>query len=216
MTDEGSQAASQDPVAALRSAIRDGTSADLAAWTATGVPGLNMLREVLTDRLDLDLRGVHAKDEIDGLRTAVAAIAYAHAAAFLDVFADPDFDTNSYVITGLGYANDPRSTDRLATAARSGDKWLRMEAAIGLAGHNSATAVQTLIELLANSEYLVRYHALRGLVAIGDTTAEAALRGFRGASKIERDLADSAQESIANRGGKRPGSVPMPPIMLSD
>jgi HEAT repeat protein len=159
--------------------------------------------------MDLDVPGVHERDVIDGLSAAVAAIAVAQPAAFLDVFADPGFDTNSYVMTGLGYVNDPRATGRLAKATRSGDEWLRMEAAIGLGRHSSAIAVQTLIELLSDREYLVRYHALRGLASIGDASAMAPLRSFRGASTVEEDLAKQALESIARRGGEEPRpSVP--------
>jgi HEAT repeats len=215
MTDGDLQPTLPDPVAVLRAAIRAGASADLAVWAATGEAGLIVLRGVLSGTVDLDLDGVHPKDVIDELSTAVAAIARAHPAAFLEVFADPGFDTDSFVVTGLGYVDDPRATERLARVAHS-DERLRMEAAIGLGRHRSALAVQSLIALLSDRAYLVRYHALRGLASVGDQSAVVPLRRLRGVSKVERDLAKQALERIAARDDERPTRRAPPPLTSPD
>jgi HEAT repeats len=205
---------SSDPVAALRALIAGGTASDVAAWTATGEAGVTLLRDVLAGHRHLELPGLHQRAVLDGLATAVAQIANAHPEAFLVVFADPAFDSDSYVMTGLGYVNDPRATERLARAARSDDQWLRMEAAVGLGRHSSAIAVESLTALLSDREYLVRYHALRGLGAVGDQSAVAALRGFRGESDVEQDLAKQALEAIARRGSRAPTHRRKPPTTV--
>jgi HEAT repeat protein len=184
----------------LRRAVERGTARDLDAWAATGLPGLRLLRDLLTGAIDPDFPDVHTRDEIDNLTAAVAAIAAAHPAGFLHVFRDSAFDTYSYVLTGLGHIDDPRATDRLAGAARSKDKWTRMHAAIGLGRLRSSVAVATLVELLTDPDHLVRYHSLVGLAAVGDGTALPALGDFVAATAAERQLADEAISAITSRG----------------
>jgi hypothetical protein len=215
MTDDTSPHSS-DPEAALRAVVRGRPSLDLAAWTSTGEAGLALLRDVLTGRVHLELPGVFPRDVQDGLATAVASMAAAHPEAFLTVFAATEFDTNSYVMTGLGYVNDSRAAERLARATRSADQWLRMEAAIGLGRHSSAISVQSLAALLSDPEYLVRYHALRSLAAVGDESAVSALRNFRGESVVERELAQQALDWIARRGGRPSTHVDRPPSAVTD
>jgi HEAT repeat protein len=142
---------------------------------------------------------VHPKDVIDGLSAAAAAIAATNPSAFLDVFADQEFEENGYVLTGLGYIDDPRATERLARATTSETSWTRMDAAIGLGRRRGPAAVEALVGLLHDPDDLVRYHTLRSLGAVGDARALQALTSFDPPSENEQRLASEALRSIENR-----------------
>ena len=185
----------------LGAVVENGSNTELAAWAATGREGLLVLRDELTGRVPTPWKGVHPKDAIDGLSAAAAAIAAKHPAEFLEVFADARFDSDGFVLVGLGQIDDDRATERLVRAATARSQWSRMDAAIGLGRRRSPQAVDALVALLHDREYLVRYHSLRSLRAIGDARAIEALRGFRAPSDLERNLADSAIRSITRRIG---------------
>lgn len=183
----------------LDAVIERGSDADVAAWIATGRDGLLVLREELTGSQPRHWRDVHPKDAIDGLSNAAATIAAVHPDAFLEVFADPQFDENGFVLTGLGLIDDPRATERLAAATKSRSNWTRMDAAIGLGRRMATLAVDALIPLLQDRDYLVRYHTLRSLGAVGDARALQALTAFRAPSDVEANLATVAMRRIGRR-----------------
>jgi hypothetical protein len=182
----------------LDAVIERGTDADFAAWRATGRDGLLVLRDEITAAHSRQW-DVHPKDAIDGLNAAAAEIAREHPDAFLEVFEGRRFAENGYVLTGLGQIDDVRATDRLAAAAMSRSKWTRMDAAIGLARRPATAAIDALLVLLRDSDYLVRYHTLKSLGAIGDARALQALAEFRAPSEIEANLADEAIRKIEAR-----------------
>lgn len=188
-----------DPAHLLASVIERGSEADLEAWIASGRAGLLVLRQELTGSQPREWRSVHPRDVVDGLTAAAAAIAAEHPDAFLEVFADRAFDEDGIVVTGLGHIDDPRATERLAAAAKSGNSWTRMDAAIGLGRRSAAAAVDALVPLLDDPDYLVRYHTIRSLGAVGDDHALRALSAFRGLSEVERDLAADAVQTIRER-----------------
>lgn len=202
----------------LAALIERGSDVDFAAWIATGRDGLLVLREELTGGHPRPWPGVHGKDAIDGLRAAAATIAAEHPDAFLEVFADRQFDEDGFVLTGLGQIDDPRATERLAAAAKSRNNWTRMDAAIGLARRPAALAVDALLPLLEDREYLVRYHTLRSLAAVGDARALRALAAFHAPSEVEASLANDAVREIERRlkgrepagpsNGPRSGGIP--------
>jgi HEAT repeat protein len=198
MESTGSQA---EALERLRLAVERGTDHDLNAWAATGLYGLRLLRDVLNGKRKLEEKSVYSRDASDNMTAAVAAIAKAHPADFLDVFADPAFDKNSFVLVGLGQIDDPRATDRLAGAAKSRDYMIRMDAAIGLGRRRSQPAVVALAGLLGDCEYLVRYHALKGLAKVGDETALTALIEFAAPTEYEKQLAKQAVSAIEARTG---------------
>jgi HEAT repeat protein len=183
----------------LDAVVEDGTDADVAAWVATGRDGLLVLRNELMGGQPRQWQDVHPKDAIDGLSAAVAAIAAEHPGAFLDLFADRQFDENGFVLIGLGQIDDPRATERLAAAARSRSNWTRMDAAIGLGRRPATLAVDALMPLLQDLDYLVRFHALRSLGAVGDARALRALTAFHAPSEVEANLANEAVQAIARR-----------------
>ena len=198
-------AASEEKVmAALEAVIRSGDPEDLVAWAATGEAGVALLRDVLTGSGHPRLEDVGSRDVGDGLMEAAGVIAGAQPEAFLQTFSDPTFESDRFVLTGLGYVTHPRATERLANAARSDDEWVRMAAAISLGRHNSDVAAQALTALIADPAYLVRYHALKGLARIGDASAVMPLRAALAFGGVERDLAERALERITERGGRRP------------
>jgi HEAT repeat protein len=192
-----------NPRQLLDAVIERGSESDLAAWAVSGRDGLLLLRAAILGRGSWD--GVHPKDVIDGLTAASAAIAAQQPTAFLEVFADPRFDENGWVLTGLGHIDDDRATERLASAAGAQSSWTRMDAAIGLGRRPVAKAVDALIPLLDDPEYLVRYHALRSLGAVGGARAADALRAFQAPSTHERQLADGAISEIERRLGDADG-----------
>jgi HEAT repeat protein len=186
----------------LRDALEDGSAEALAAWAATGQRGLVFLRETLIGRTampPLDQLSVHPKDALDNLTDAVAEIARAHQAAFLDVFSDERLDADSLVVVGLSEVDDPRATRRLVAAARSADRWVRMDAAIGLGRRQSIDASDALEHLLDDSEYLVRYHALRSIASVGGHHALARLRAIQFDAPVEAALTADAIAAITAR-----------------
>jgi HEAT repeat protein len=185
----------------LRAALEEGSADALAAWAATGNGGLALLHEILvgmtmTPSLD---PSVHPRDVIDNFTSAVAAIAAAHPAAFLDVFADERLDANGLVLVGLGHVDDPRATRRLVAASRSPNLWNRMDAAIGLGRRPSTDASDALEPLLDDREYLVRYHALRSIASVGGHHALALLRSISFDNPIDAELAAKAIAAITAR-----------------
>jgi hypothetical protein len=182
----------------LEEAVERGDDESMRAWSATGRDGLEALRQVLLG--EVRFRPPNGRDSIDNMTTAVVTIARAHPADFLEVFADPGHDQSvTWILDGLGQVDDPRATARLIAATRSGDQWARMSAAIGLGRHSSPGVSGALVPLLADVEYLVRYHALTSLAAAGDASALPALRGFRSPSTFEQDLAAEAVRRIEER-----------------
>jgi HEAT repeat protein len=175
----------------LRTAIEDGSIESIERWARSGRPGLLLLRGVLTGAAKIKTSGRSQRDEIDNLAAAVAKIAWTNPMEFLDVFADPSLDANSFVLTGLGWIDDPRATRRLASAA-SAETWsARMEVAIGLGQQRSPEATRPLVSLMKDEHYLVRYHALRSIAAkarLGDAEAIAALREYAPQSEVEHKL----------------------------
>ncbi len=148
--------------------IRRGSKADVEAWVATGRSGVLTLREAVTGRSGhMELEGVHERDVLDGLATASAAIAEWHSDDFLEVFEDPAFDENTFVLTGLGRIDDARATARLIAASASRNQDARMDAAIGLGGRPAPEARAALVRLQTDPDFLVRHHASRGLAATG-------------------------------------------------
>ena len=181
-----------DATRLLDAVIQRGSAGDLAAWAASGRNGLLVLRSELT-RSELGRwEGVHPKDAIDSLGEATAAIAAKHPDAFLEVFADSTFDDNGFVLRGLAAIDDRRATERLLIAARSEDSWRRLDGAIGLGGRNDPAAVDALLRLIDDPEYLVRYHALRGLAAARNPRAVGTLRAWNPHSDLERQMAEYA------------------------
>jgi HEAT repeat protein len=186
-----------NPRQLLDAVIEHGSEADLAAWAASGRDGLVLLRAAILGRGQWD--GVHPKDVIDGLSAAAAAIAATQPAEFLEIFADPKFDENGWVLTGLGYIDDDRASERLANAATARSSWTRMDAAIGLGRRPAARAVDALLPLLNDPDDLVRHHAVRSLGAVGDARAAQALRAFQARSTKERKRAEDAIGEIERR-----------------
>jgi len=189
----------ENPRQLLDAVLERGTREDLAAWAASGHDGLLLLRAEVSGNGRGRWTDVHPRDVIDGLNAAAGAIAATNPRAFLDVFADHEFDENGYVLTGLGSIDDARASERLARATRSRTSWTRMDAAIGLGRHQGSAAVEALVGLLNDPDYLVRYHTLRSLGAIGDARALQALTSFDPPSDVEQRLAGEAIRSIEER-----------------
>jgi HEAT repeat protein len=195
-----------NPRQLLDAVIRRGAAEDLAAWAGSGRDGLLLLRAEISGRGRRRWTDVHPRDVIDELSAAAAAIAATNPSEFLDVFADKEFDENGYVLTGLGYIDDPRATERLARATTSGTSWARMDAAIGLGRRQGPAAVEALLGLLHDPDYLVRHHTLRSLGAVGDARALAPLTSIVAPSEGEQRLAAEAIRSIEGRlEGERSG-----------
>jgi HEAT repeat protein len=171
----------------------------VAAWSATGRAGVVLLHQVLVEGRDIPTPGTHSRDVIDNLAEAVVSIASAEPDAFLEVFADPALDTNSFVLAGLGRVLRPAATRRLVAASAAGDMRLRQDAAMALGHHASPEAVSALVTLLDDPDYLVRYHALQSLAAVGDVSALPALEAIDPPHEIERTLATDAVAAIHER-----------------
>jgi HEAT repeat protein len=90
-------------------------------------------------------------------------------------------------------------THERPSAAKSRSNWTRMDAAIGLGRRAATLAVDALVPLLQDGDYLVRYHTLRSLGTVGDARALQALAAFRAPSEVEADLANDAVQKIGRR-----------------
>ena len=187
----------------LSAAYAQGTSDALKRWAATGRPGVLLLREFFDETWDpAPAPGVFSRDLVDNTSALIAEIAAAQPEAFLETFESKRYRDNSLVLTGLGQIDDERATRRLARVAGSVDQWVRMQVAIELGRRASSVATATLVRLLGDDEYLVRYHALRSLATVGDVSALAALREHEPDSQHERELAEQAVRSIEERAGR--------------
>jgi hypothetical protein len=184
----------------LTKAVVDGSETDLQAWARTGPRGVLVLRGVLDGTIEPKWSGTHPRDRMDGPSEAVARLA-SRDRAFLETFAGNAFANNTFVLTGLGQIDDAEATDRLARAARATDQFVRMRAAIGLRRRTSAVAEAALMGLIADPEFVVRYHALESLAAIGTEMALPALERFVGTSPLESELAERAIAAITRRRG---------------
>ena len=190
----------------LTAAYASGTVDALERWAATGRPGVLLVREFLDGTWDpVPPSGVFGRDLVDNATALVSAIAAAQPDAFLEIFESDRFRANGLVLTGLGRIDDPRATRRLARAAGSPDRWVRMDVAMGLGRRASSIATATLVRLIGDADDLVRYHALQSLTRIGDGSALAALRQFASLNRRETELAAEAIRSIERRG---PGAIP--------
>lgn len=184
----------------LSAAYALGTGEALAAWAATGRPGVLLLRDFVDGTWDpAPAPGVFGRDLVDNTSALVAAIAETEPEAFLEVFEDERYRTNSSVLVGLGHIDDPRATRRLADAAGSSDQWVRMDVAVGLGRRESSIASAALAGFLNDREVLVRHYALESLARIGDASALTALRAFEPGSPREAELAGQAIRSILER-----------------
>ena len=183
----------------LRLAVERGTRRDVDDWATAGLFGLRILRDVLTGARAAPWKDVHSREAGDNLMVAVAAIAAAHPADFLDAFSDRVRDEDPFVLVGLGCVRDERATNRLIRAAKSATWTNRMDAARGLGRQKSPQALTALVVLLGDSEYLVRYHALKGLAEGGDETVIAARRDFAAPTRVEGQLAEAAIAAIRSR-----------------
>ena len=149
----------------LRRAMLEGSSESLAAWGATGRDGLAVLRDELRGKRRTETPGVPERLVLDNLAAAVVAIAERHPAAFLEIFGDPAFDDDGFVLIGLGHIPTEAATRRLVAAAASSRWDIRMQAAIGLKGRRSPDAEAALRVQSSDTDDLVRHHAEIGLEA---------------------------------------------------
>jgi len=190
-----------DAKVALARAIEHQTAEALETWATTGPSGLQVLHDLLRGTYRPSWPGVHPKDEVDGLAAAVGAIAAREPTAFLETFRDRAFGANLEVLIGFGWIDDPEATHRLLDAAVAADSWVvRQQAVIGLGRRRHTPAVEAaLLRAIGDHEYLVRYHALTGLAAVGTAVALEPLRAFRGESDFERQLAATAVAQITAR-----------------
>ena len=151
----------EDPWDLLKEAVNYGRSADMAAWAAAGLPGIELLFDVVTNATKHDFESPNPRIALlENLPRAFGAIAGAHPDAFLDVFSDIGLDDNPLVVAGLGKIASDVATDRLIAAAKSTSRSVRVSVAHGLARRNSPKAIQTLAELRDDEDSSVRYNAI--------------------------------------------------------
>jgi hypothetical protein len=152
----------------LSAVVRRGSEVDIEAWAATGRLGVLMLRDALKPGFaSVEWEGLHDRGVLDSLATAFTTIAERHPNDFLEVFSDPAFDENTFVLDGFGQIDDARATARLVAASASPDHGVRMHAAIGLGGRPVPEAGEALLRLQADPDFLVRHHASQSLAALG-------------------------------------------------
>jgi HEAT repeat protein len=79
-----------------------------------------------------------------------------------------------------------------------------MDVAMGLGRRPSSAASLTLGDLLADDEYLVRYHALKSLARIGDDAVLPILRSLKPLFPYEAGLVEAAIAAIVGRAADGP------------
>lgn len=151
----------------LQRAMIEGSPESIEAFAASGLDGLAALRDELAGTRQTETPGVAERLVIDNLGAAATAIAERHPHAFLEVFAEPAFEGNGFVLIGVGRISDEEATRRLIAAARSPRWQIRMQAAIGLKGRTSPDAQACLRLLNSDPDDLVRHHAQAGLATPG-------------------------------------------------
>lgn len=129
------------------------------AWIASGPQGVERLRRELTGQQHLQIpEGVHQRDVLDNLAHASRLVASAYPDEFLAAFPSPQWDDNSFVCAGLGGIRRPEVTKRLMRLLGHEDRWVRIQAAVALGGHQHRGLQSALLDALDDPDDLVRYH----------------------------------------------------------
>lgn len=148
-------------------AIAEGTDSAFAEWLATGPECVTRLEEELNGSRKAQVPA-HRDPRLffDNLSGAAFWAAKKYPGEFLRVFADPQWDDNTFVCCGLGAIHSPEATERLLRLLSHRDKWVRMQAAVGLAGHRHPGLATALAQARSDPDYLVRYHVEKRLAEL--------------------------------------------------
>ena len=137
----------------------EGTDEAVDAWIASGPEAVSRLCMELTGEHAVQVPNVvHPRDVVDNLQWASRVVASAYPDEFLATFTPSEWDTNSFVCSGLGGIRRPDATKRLMRLLGHEDKWIRISAAVALRGHRHRGLRTVLLAAMDDPEDLVRYH----------------------------------------------------------
>lgn len=146
----------------LIKAVLSGRRADMDAWAEAGEEGVLLLLNLVTKTTSLDLSGADprgARTYSENRTRAFAAMAQRHPEAYLRIFSDPSLDEDLEVLSGLAEIDSPDVAARLVSAAQSSKRFVRVQAAWGLARQADPRARETLARLEDDPDDLVRYNS---------------------------------------------------------
>lgn len=153
----------------MRDALLRPDEKTLATLAAAGPGAVLAFRDWLAGDLDLDLPRGLGRDFGDQVQLVSDLLAERFPGEYVAAFDEPRWRSTSWVISGLGRTGSPAVRPLLVALLRSREPELvRLHAAIALRHVPGADTVAALLDVLDDPEYLVRYHAIESLGAVGD------------------------------------------------
>lgn len=151
--------------------------------------------------------GVSGREMADRVTQVVVTAAQLQPDAFWDEFSTDRWTASGLVLVGLGEIDRPEVCARVVVASQERSEldhlgtffsdFHRMDAVIALGKQTDPAAVPALIDALDDPEFLVRNHALKGLVGRVDGDTRAAVEAFRDRSDISAYEKELAGEVLA-------------------
>ncbi len=156
----------------LRNAMVSGEQSALDELAAAGSGAVRRFRDFLTGDLHISLPNNRDRELIDNTMTVSAFLAWRLPYEYLDHFNDPRWESDSFVLTGLGWTGRQEAQPLLVRALRgTAPATTRLCAAKALALLPGPEAVRALLDALDDPEYLVQYQAIQSLGVIGNEKA---------------------------------------------
>lgn len=156
----------------LRDAIVAADDRSFDALAVAGSGAVQRFHDLLSGEHAIDLPAGRDRELIDNTTDISCRLAARFPDDYLAAFNNPRWLASGFVLAGLGYTRRSEAQPLLIDALQSNAPGVtRLAAASALATIPGPEAVRALLQALDDPEYLVQYHAIRSLGAIGDRTA---------------------------------------------
>jgi hypothetical protein len=181
----------------LTTAIIDGSDHSYEAFGAIGPAALRHFRDYLSGARQIPLPRVSdPRGQMDNETGLSCWLGGRYPEEYLATFNSTEWLRFADVVTGLGCTRLPAATATLiAVLEGDGDVWVRLSAARSLRHLPGDDTVRALLRALDDGEYLVQYHAIGSLGAVGDRAVLDRLRPL--VSSPHRGIALVAAEAVA-------------------
>lgn len=156
----------------LRDAILAAADRSFEALAVAGADAVKRFHDLLAGEHAIDLPKGRDRELIDNMTDISCRLAARFPDDYLAAFNNRRWVASGFVLTGLGYTRRQEAQPLLIDALQSDAPGVtRLSAASALATIPGPEAVRALLQALDDDDYLVQYHAIRSLGAIGDRTS---------------------------------------------
>lgn len=153
----------------LRDAVIHPDEATVESLLEAGPEGVVRFRDWQAGELSLSLPSGRDREFIDNTTAVSSRLASRFPDKYVETFAEVRWIRNSFILTGLGYTGRPDAEPILISALFSEAPGVtRLSAAVALRHFPTQSSVEALSRALDDSDYLVQYHAIESLGAVGD------------------------------------------------